>query len=783
MKSARLLLVLCLLFAWTGCARVYWDPDWIYEGVVTYPESQTLKVSSDPPAFLWVDGEFVGQTPISVPLSYFRSEIRLFKHQYRDTGGEREVLDRQQNLREFSQESGHILRFRAAGHHDRTVRVAIPRESDRVSATLRPRAGLAAAMECRLTVTAPPVFFERIDRVVRENALSPGIRREPESPEPLGPADLARQTLQFTVPSGDILAKITDELYADARRRNVVFQATRAETQLALAANPEREFRAVWISYLDWPRGETDPQVQRRELAELMEAFHRLHFNAVFFHARIAGDTYYDSPTEPWSDLLTGRPDGDPGYDPLALAVEEAHRRGMELHAWVNPFRVRLRSACGDGGERVSDRHVARRHPDWVLQFRLGDGRCYRMLDPGRPEVVAYTREVVADLVRRYDVDGVHFDDTFYPYPQPGFPGVRNEDAESFRRHGGGESRPVWRRGNVDRLVREINETVKSVKPCVRLGISPFGIWRAGVPLGTRGMGAYDAIYTDALSWLASKTIDYLAPQLYWTIGDTPDYERLLDWWGEAVRDSGRHLYPGQIVYYVAPGAGREGGDHPESTREILRQVLLNRDLRDRNVLGNALYRARGKAGEILGTDALREMLEQRLYATPALPPAMPWLKTPPAEAPAGLRLAVSETGGATLSWTPVGGKIWRYAVYAVTAEDAAAEIPSAEAARLVAVTGEPRWTLPADGGVRPGDLLLVRAISRSNEESPPGAALRWAVPVSNPPAPTSPAPTSMEPPSPAESGESDSDSESETGAAAETNGEPVSRTGETKTE
>lgn len=720
------LLLLCLFMAPAGCARVYWDRDWVYEGIITVAETQNLTVTSDPPAFLWVDGEFTGETPVRVTLSYPQSEIRLAKQQYRESGEEREVLDREQNIRRFSQETGHLLRFRAAGHHDQTVRIKIPRAEPTVAVTLRPRAGLDAALDCRITVTAPPVFFPRIDEVIRENALAPAIRRTPESPTPLGPADLARQTLEFSVPASEALDRITDALYADARRRNVVFNVTRAETALELAANPEREFRAVWISFIDWPGGETDPEAQRRDLVEMLEAFHRLHFNAVFFHARVAGDTYYDSPLEPWSDLLTGKPGGDPGYDPLAFAVEEAHRRGMELHAWVNPFRVRRQATCGAAGTPETTNHVARRHPDWVLQFRLGNGRCYRMLDPGRPEVLEYTEKVVTDLVRRYDVDGVHFDDTFYPYPQSGFPGARDEDAASFRRHGGGRSRGDWRRGNVDRLVERINAAIKSIRPHVRFGISPFGIWRAGVPHGAKGMSAYDAIYTDALAWLEARTIDYLAPQLYWTIGEQPDYESLVDWWGEAVAESGRHLYPGQIIYYVRPGEGRDGGTKPESPREILRQVVLNRDLRNRNVLGNALYRARGESGEILGTEALREMLENRIYATPALPPAMPWLETTEPSAPKGLRLARATDGEATLRWDPVGEGVWQYAVYAIAAEDAVDMKAAAEAARLVAVTGETRMALPKVGPVRPGDLLLVRAVSRTNETGPASVALRW---------------------------------------------------------
>ena len=744
MNVLRLLLALCLLAVSGGCARVYWDRDWIYEGVITYPENQTLTVTSDPPAHLWLNGEFVGKTPAEITLSHPISEIRLAKQQYRETGEEREVLDREQNLRRFPQETDHMLRFRAAGHHDQTVRITIPREEDRVAVTLKPRGGVSGAMECRITVTAPPVFFDRIDRVIREGALSPGIRRTPETPQSLGPADLARQTLEFTVAAPGELHRITDELYADAKRRNVVFSVTDAETRLTLAANPEREFRAVWISYLDWPNGETDPEAQKRDLVEMLEAFQRLHFNAVFFHARIAADTYYDSPREPWSDLLTGRPDGDPGYDPLAFAVREAHRRGMELHAWVNPYRARRRSTCGSDG--VPAAHVARRHPDWVLEFRLGDGRCYRMLDPGRPEVIDYTRKVVADLVRRYDVDGVHFDDTFYPYPQSGFPGVRGEDAASFRRHGGGQSAGAWRRENVDRLVREVNAAIKGIKPHVRLGISPFGIWRKGVPAGTRGMGAYDAIYADALSWLDDRTIHYLAPQLYWTIGDTPDYEVLVDWWGMAVKDSGRHLYPGQMVYYVGPGGGDGSGNKPEEPREILRQMLLNRDLRNRNVLGNALYRARGKSGELLGTAALREILENRLYATPALPPAMPWLEVPRPAAPEGLRFAPNGGGGTLLTWEPVEG-VRKYAVYAISAEDAVAFESSIDAARLVAMTGRPRRVFSPEGGVRPGDLLLVRAVSRANAESPPSAVVRW--PAAEAPTPDPAASPETPPPAP----------------------------------
>ncbi|MFD2351495.1 glycoside hydrolase family 10 protein [Nonomuraea ferruginea] len=277
--------------------------------------------------------------------------------------------------------------------------------------------------------------------------------------------------------------------------------------------HPKRQLRGVWIATvnnIDWPsRKGLSADRQRAEYTRLLDAAAKRNFNAVFVQVRLASDALYKSSIEPWSQFLTGTPGKDPGWDPLPFLIKEAHKRGLEFHAWFNPYRAAYDASVAE----LPASHPARKNPGWTVKY--GDRLYY---NPGLPQVRRHVVKVVTDVVERYDVDGVHFDDYFYPYPAPG---STFDDRAAFKKHGKGMKLADWRRQNVDKLVAEVDEAVHAAKGHVKFGISPFGIWRnkAQDPSGsdTSGMSAYDSIYADAKAWIEAGTVDYVMPQLYWS--------------------------------------------------------------------------------------------------------------------------------------------------------------------------------------------------------------------------------------------------------------------------
>ena len=284
-------------------------------------------------------------------------------------------------------------------------------------------------------------------------------------------------------------------------------------------APPKREFRGAWlatVANLDWPvRGDT-PQNQKNQLISLFDGMSAAGINAVIFQVRPECDALYASPYEPWSYALTGSQGSAPSpfYDPLQFAVDEAHRRGMELHAWFNPYRAE-RSV---DSYALAGNHVVVQHADWILTFAAsGTTAPLKILNPGIPEVREFVARVVADIVRRYDVDGIHADDYFYPYPPQA---ITNQDDATFAAYPRGfTNRGDWRRDNVNLLMKLVRDSIAAIKPWVKFGMSPFGIWKNGVPPGITGLDAYSVIYGDAIAWLHDRSVDYLTPQLYWRIG------------------------------------------------------------------------------------------------------------------------------------------------------------------------------------------------------------------------------------------------------------------------
>lgn len=374
-----------------------------------------------------------------------------------------------------------------------------------------------------------------------------------------------------------------------------------------------RELRAVWIATkanIDWPSkpGLTMAAAQE-ELRDLLEMARSMDLNAVVFQVRPQGDALYESELEPWSEYLTGR-EGlapSPKWDPLDFVVREGHARGLEVHAWINPFRAKT----GSTRSPVSQRSLARRRPDLVVSY--GN---QTWMDPGLPEVRDHGLRVVADLVKRYDIDAVHCDDYFYPYPVKDGAGrvIPFPDDGSYRKHGRGKSRSDWRRANVDDFVRRAGAAVHREKPWVQFGISPFGIWRPGVPPGIKGLDAYETLAADARLWMAEGWVDYLVPQLYWNISQREQsFPVLLHWWG-GQNPRGRNLYAG--IASARIGTDRNAG-------EIASQVRLTQEFKGADGMmfwnGSSLKKNRGGVVEVLRSGPLDG---------PAVIPASPWLWT-----------------------------------------------------------------------------------------------------------------------------------------------------------
>ncbi len=332
---------------------------------------------------------------------------------------------------------------------------------------------------------------------------------------------------------------------------------------LCPARAAEREFRGAWVATvynLDWPSKPGLPAAtQKAQLRVLLDRAAALKLNAILLQVRPASDALYASKKEQWSKFLSGSAGVAPGYDPLEFAIAEAHARGIELHAWVNPFR-----AAVSAGEKLPANHVAKTHPEWVRRF----GK-QLWIDPGEPAARAYVIDVITDIARRYDVDGVHLDDYFYPYPLSSGAASFPDDA-SWQRHGAksGLSRADWRRENINDFVRSLYRSVKASKPRVRVGISPFGIWRPGVPPTIEAqLDSYAQLFADSRKWLAEGWVDYLAPQLYWGIQPAKQsFPVLLDWWRAQSR--GKPVWPGIATERI-------GSKRP--AREIVEQIALTR--------------------------------------------------------------------------------------------------------------------------------------------------------------------------------------------------------------
>ena len=378
----------------------------------------------------------------------------------------------------------------------------------------------------------------------------------------------------------------------------------------------EREFRAVWIatvSNIDFPtKKNLTIEQQKAELIENLELAKRLKLNAVVFQVRPQCDAVYESRIEPWSEFLTGEMGKPQAFDPLRFLIEEAHRRGILVHAWFNPYRALHAQA----NKNVSENHISKTRPDLVRKY----GR-YLWLDPTEREVQNYSLSVVLDVVRRYDVDGVHFDDYFYPYAEKDASDAKIEfpdDAnwQKYKNAGGKLTRDDWRRKNVNDFIEAVGRGVKKLKPEVLYGISPFGIWQPFPEKRIEGFNSYAELYADARKWLQDGTVDYLAPQLYWeTAREGQSFPVLLDWW-KSQNTKRRHLWVGIAPYRI-------GSNENFTAEEIVSQIKLTRNAPQ--TLGAIHFSFRSLRNDLGG---IQKSLREKVYAQDAITPQSTWIKT-----------------------------------------------------------------------------------------------------------------------------------------------------------
>ncbi|GHH19165.1 glycoside hydrolase family 10 protein [Streptomyces lanatus] len=373
-----------------------------------------------------------------------------------------------------------------------------------------------------------------------------------------------------------------------------------------------REMRGVWVATVanrDWPsQSGLSADEQRGELIALLDTATKFNLNTVILQIRPTADALWPSPYEPWSQVLTGTQGQDPGWDPLGTAVEEAHARGLELHAWCNPYRIANHTDL----DRLAETHPARLRPDWVVAY---GGKLY--YNPGLPEVRTFVQQAMLDAVQKYPVDAVHFDDYFYPYPVAG---QSFDDDAAYDAHGGGISvRADWRRDNIDKLVQEMAAGIRAIRPTTRFGISPFGVWRNATtdPLGSDSRGGvqtYDDLYADTRKWVREGWIDYICPQLYWNVGfDAADYAKLLPWWAEVARGSRTSLYVGEALYKAGDPAQPEAWQDPA---ELSRHLTMANEHPD--VCGHVYFAAKDLAADRIG--AMARVVADH-YGQPAIPP------------------------------------------------------------------------------------------------------------------------------------------------------------------
>lgn len=390
---------------------------------------------------------------------------------------------------------------------------------------------------------------------------------------------------------------------------------------------PKQEVRAAWITAvygLDWPKAKaTTPdgrKLQQEEIIEMLDRLKAANFNTVLFQTRTRGDVIYKSSYEPFNSILTGRTGGDPGYDPLAFVVEECHRRGMECHAWIVAIPLGNRTHVNSLGNNS----VTKKRPAITVAYKREF-----FLNPGNPDTKRYLMDITAEIVKNYDIDGVHYDYLRYPENAPNFP-----DRNEFRRYGDGRDINQWRRDNITEIVRYIYNGVKALKPWVKVSTSPVGKYDDTTRYPSNGWNAYDAVKQDVAGWLGEGIQDQIFPMMYFKGNNF--YPFALDW---KEQSNGRQIIPGLGIYFLDPKEG------DWNISEVERQI---RFCRSNYLSGQAYYRVKYLMDNVQG---LYDVLTNGLYTAPALIPPMGWLDNQAPSTPKGLKLETADGGFTRLSW------------------------------------------------------------------------------------------------------------------------------------
>ncbi len=471
-----------------------------------------------------------------------------------------------------------------------------------------------------------------------------------------------------------------------------------------LSAQKKREFRGAWIQCVNGQFIGMETNEMQKTLLYQLDELQKDGVNAIFFQVRAECDALYASDLEPWSRFLTGKQGQAPApyWDPLQWMIDQCHARGMELHAWINPYRAKTKTT-----KQLAGSHVAVKHPDRVFAY---DGMF--ILNPALPENRDYICNVVSDIVTRYDIDGLHIDDYFYPYPSAG--SIIPDETLFQRSPNGFTDINDWRRNNVNLFVAQLGKTIKTAKPWVKFGVSPFGIYRnqTNDPNGsnTRGLQNYDDLYADILLWIRNGWIDYNVPQLYWEIGHkAADYATLVKWWNQHA--AGRPLFIGEDVERTVKNADP---NNPQS-HQMPAKYALKSELA--NISGTVLWYAKAAVDNIgnYGT-----MLRNVYWRTPALQPLMPFIDD---EAPKKVRKvkALWTSDGYVLFWTAPKGKDWqdqatKYVVYRFSKGE---KINLDDPTKIQAITDKTHYLLPyADG--KTSYTYVITALDRLHNESKP---------------------------------------------------------------
>ncbi len=443
---------------------------------------------------------------------------------------------------------------------------------------------------------------------------------------------------------------------------------------------PEKELRAVWIATvlnLDWPSANQNSENQKQAFLNMIDSLKKININAVIFQVRTECDAFYNSKYEPWSRYLTGVQGVNPGYDPLEFAITECHKRGMEIHAWLNPYRINVSTT--DGGNYYAQENIYTEHPEWALIYSNGK----KILNPGLPAVQKYIKHIAGDIINKYDVDGIHFDDYFYSYD--GTPS--SLDNATFQTYGSNYSNiGDFRRGSINKMIKEVYDTIQAIKPFLRFGVSPFGIYGNNMnPPGITGFDAYNGIYCDPLAWLNEGTVDYLVPQLYWPTDGSQDFGKLLPWWADKVVLKNRHVYAGHGIYRLTDNSPESFFDFSAifsqfndiinlsglesisaagwSLEEIVRQINIVRQNSGKGALGSVYFRAK----DFERVKNLKKYIFDNSYSHKSVLPEITWRNSPKPGKVSNLRLEKdSGSGNLCFAWNNNEDED-RYAIYVIT--------------------------------------------------------------------------------------------------------------------